>query len=89
MTICLRKLSQILVRAGISISSSQEEHILTKVNNLSTSLEIIKEPQSHEIQKDSPFQAIEETENLETTFDVERPKIEEFSTYILTYPSCT
>ena len=43
-TINLRKLSQILAVAGISISSSQEEHILTEVKNLSNSPEIIEEP---------------------------------------------
>ena len=88
-TIILRKLSQILVAAGISISSSQEEHILTEVKNLSTSPEIIEEPQSHEIQTDSPCQSFKETENLETIFDGERPEIEEFSTYLSTDPSCT
>ena len=76
MTISLRKLSQILAAAGTSISSSQEEHILTEVNNLSTSPEIIEEPQSHEIQTDSPFQRTKETRNMDTTFDGERPEIE-------------
>ena len=84
-TINLRKLSQILAAVGISSYSSQGEHIFTKFNNLSTSIEIIEEPQSHELQKDSPFQSTKETENLETTFDGE----EDLSTYISTNPSCT
>ena len=79
-TISLRKISQILAAAGISISSSQEEHILTEVKNLSTSPEIIEEPQSHKLQTDSPSLSFKETENLETIFDGERPKIEELFT---------
>ena len=54
-TISLRKLSQILVVVGISIFSSQEEHILTEVKNLSTYQEIIEEPECHELQGDFPF----------------------------------
>jgi hypothetical protein len=80
-TISLGELSQILATTGIS--SFQEEHILTIVMNLSTSSEMIKEPKSHELQKDSPCQTAEEAEKLETTSDGERPlrpEIEEFST---------
>ena len=84
----MRELSQILAATGISISSSQEEHILTKVKNLSTSPKIIEEPQSHELKTDSHCQSIKETGNLETIIDGERPKIEELSTYISTNPSC-
>ena len=62
---------------------------MTEVKNLSTSLEIIEEPQSHEIQIDSPFPSTKETRNMETTFDGERPEIEEFSTYISIDPSCS
>ena len=77
--ISIRELSQILAVFGILIYSSQWEHILTEVNNLSTSLEIIEEPQSHEIKIDSPFPSTKETGNMETTFDGERPEIEELS----------
>ena len=69
--------------------SSQGERILTKVNNLSIPPEIIENPQSPELQTGSPFQSTKETRNLETTFDGERPEIEEWSTYISTDPSCT
>jgi hypothetical protein len=78
-TISLGELSQILAATGMS--SFQEEDILIIVKNLSTSLEIIKEPNSHELQKDSIFQITEGDEKLETTFDGERPlrpEIEEF-----------
>jgi hypothetical protein len=51
-TISLEELSQILVVAGIS--SFQEEHILNIVKNLSTSLEILEESKSHELQNYFP-----------------------------------
>ena len=54
MLISMRELSQILAAAGISISSSQKKHILKEVKNLSTSPEIIEEPQYHELQKEFP-----------------------------------
>ena len=82
--ISMRELSQILATTGISISSSQEENILTEVKNLSTSPKIIEEIQSHEIQTNSPCQSTKGTRNLESTFDGEQPEIEEFSTYIST-----
>ena len=87
--ISMRELSQILAAVGISIYSSQEEHILTEVKNLSISLKIIEETQSHKLQIDSPCQYFKETKNLKTIFDGERPEIEEFSTYLSTDPSCT
>jgi hypothetical protein len=80
-TISLEELSQIL--AATEIFSFQEEHILTIVKNLSTSSETIREPKSHELQKDSLCQTIEGVEKLETTLDGKRPlrpEIEEFST---------
>jgi hypothetical protein len=46
MIMSLEELSQILAAAGIS--SSQEEHILTIVKNLSTSPKDIEEPKFHE-----------------------------------------
>ena len=49
----------------------------------------MEEPRSHELQTDSPCQYTKETRNLETTFDGERPEIEECSTYISMNPSCT
>ena len=87
--ISIRELSQILAVVGISVYSSKKEHILTKVKNLSTPLEIIEEPQCHELQKDYPCQSTKETENLETILRGERPEIEDFSTYLSTNPSCT
>jgi hypothetical protein len=51
-TINLRELSQIL--AAIGISSFQEEHILSVAKNLSTSLEILEESRSYELQNDFP-----------------------------------
>ena len=68
-TISLIKLSQILTVAGISISSSQEEHILTEVKNLSTSPEIIEKPQSNDIKIDSPTKLLRilETWRLHST----------------------
>ena len=59
-TISLRKLSQILAAAGISILSSQGEHILIEIKNLSIPPKIIQEPQSHELQPISPYQSTKE-----------------------------
>jgi hypothetical protein len=88
--ISLEELSQILATTGIS--SFQEEHILTIVKNLSTSLEILEESRSYELQNDFPFQNAKETEKLWTTPSREkslRPEIEEFSTSISADPLCT
>jgi hypothetical protein len=74
----LTELSQILAAAGISISASQEEQILTVVKNLN----VTPHPQEDlEVSFDSLFQSIEETEKSWTTFDGEpplEPEIEEF-----------
>jgi hypothetical protein len=89
-TISLGELSQILATA--EISSFQEEHILTIVKNLSTSLEILEESRSYELQNDFPFQTTKEDEKLWTTSGGEkslRPEIEEFSTSISADPLCT
>jgi hypothetical protein len=89
-TFSLRELSQILAIAGIS--SSQEEHILTIAKNLNTSLEILEESRSYELQNDFPFQNAKENEKLWTTPSREqslRPAIEEFSTSISADPLCT
>jgi hypothetical protein len=89
-TISLEELSQILAIARIS--SSQEEHILTIAKNLSTSLEILEESRSYELQNDFPCQNAKEAEKLWTTSSGEkslRPEIEEFSTSISTDPLCT
>jgi hypothetical protein len=86
----LRELSQILVAVGIS--SSQEEHILTIAKNLFTSLEILEESRSYELQNDFPCQNMKENEKVWTTSSGEkslRPEIEEFSTSISTDPLCT
>jgi len=69
----LKDLSQILATTGVS--SSQEEQILTVVKNLSTSLEVIAEPdfydpQPHEELESSNnhvFQSLGETEDLWAT----------------------
>jgi hypothetical protein len=89
-TIILRELSQILAVARIS--SFQEEHILAVAKNLSTSLEILEELRSYEIQNDFPCQNAKEAEKLWTASNREQsltPNIEEFSTSISTDPSCT
>ena len=86
----LQKLSQILAVAGISYF--QEEYILTIVKNLSTSLEILEESRSYELQNDFPCQTTKEDEKLWTTSSGEkslRPEIKEFSTSISTDPLCT
>jgi hypothetical protein len=89
-TISLGELSQILEATGIS--SFHEEHILTIVKNLSTSLKILEESRSYELQNDFPFQTVKEPETLWTTSGGEqslRFEIEEFSTSISTDPLCT
>ena len=88
----LEELSRILVAVGIS--SSQEEQILTAVKSLSTSVEVIKEPDFHEEPKASTydlFQSIEETKDSWTISTGEKslePKIEEFLPCLSTNPFC-
>ena len=73
------ELSQILAATGIF--SSQEEHILTVVKNLSTSPKDIEEPKFHEPHPwedlealcNHPFQPIEDTKESWTTSDGETP----------------
>jgi hypothetical protein len=72
-TISLRELSQILAATGIS--SFQEEHILAAAKNLSTSLEILEESRSYELQNDFPCQNAKEDEKLWTTSDREKSLI--------------
>jgi hypothetical protein len=60
--ITLEELSQIL--AAARISPSQEEHILAATKNLSISTKILERPKSPELHKYSPFQTMEEAENL-------------------------
>jgi hypothetical protein len=89
-TISLEELSQILETIGIS--SFQEEHILTIVKNLSTSLKILEESRSYELKNDFPCQNEKEATKLWTTSSGEqslRPEIKEFSTSISAYPLCT
>ena len=85
--ISMRELSQILATVGISIS--QEENILITVESLSTSPGIEDETQSQELQKDFLCKSAEEADILGITSEGEKPEIEEFSTYLLTYPSRT
>jgi hypothetical protein len=89
-TISLEELSQIL--AVVGISSSQKEHILTIENKSNTSLEILEESRSYELQNDFPCQNAKEDETLWTTSSGGkslRPDIEEFSTSISADPLCT
>ena len=75
----LKGLSQILATAGVS--TSQEEQILATVKSLSTSPEVIEEPNFHETQpyeelessNNHVFQYLEETEDLWTTSIGEKP----------------
>jgi hypothetical protein len=86
----LGELSQI--PAATEISSFKEEHILTIVKNLSTSLEILEESRFYELQNDFPCQNEKEAKKLWTTSCGEkslRPDIEDFSTSISAYPLCT
>jgi hypothetical protein len=88
--ITLEELSQIL--AATRISPSQEEHILAATKNLSISPEILEGPKFPELQKYSPYQNMEEAENLTNTPNGERPcrpENEEFPTCNSTDPSCT
>lgn len=100
MTMSLKELSQVLAVVGILIFSSQEEHILTVVNNLSTSLEVIKEPKPHEphsednlqASTDHFFQTNMEDEDSCTTFEGDKslePESEEFTTCLLAALVCT
>ena len=88
----LEELSRILTAAGIS--SSQEEQILTTVKNLSSSPEVIKEPEFHEEPKaytDHLCQSTEETNDSCTTYDRERPlepEIEDIFPCLSTNPVC-
>jgi hypothetical protein len=88
----LEELSRILAVAGIS--SSQEEQILTVVKNLSTSLEVIKEPEFHEEPKastDHLCQSMEETQESWTISTGKKSlesKTEECSTCLSTNLVC-
>jgi hypothetical protein len=65
---------------------------LTIAKNLNTSLEILEESRSYELQNDVPCQNAKEDEKLWTTSSGEkslRTDIEEFSTSILADPLCT
>lgn len=83
-----------LILAATSISSSQEEQILTAVKKLSAPLEVIKEPEFHEEPKastDNLFQSMEETKHSWTISTGEKslePKIEERSTCLSTNLVC-
>jgi hypothetical protein len=85
----LTKLSQILASTGISISSSQEEQILTTVKKLN----IAPHPQEDlEVSFDSLFKCIEETEASWTTFDGGQPlelEIDKFLISLSEEPLCT
>ena len=73
----LGKISQIL--AAVGNFSYQVEHILTRVNNLSTSPYMTNEPNSQEIHKDFLCKNSEHDHTLGTTSEGEKPQIEEFS----------
>ena len=86
MLISMREISQILAIAGILIS--QEENILTATESLSTSLEIIDEQKSQELEKYVLCETAKEADTLGITSEGEQPEIKEFSTCKLIDPSC-
>jgi len=86
--ISMRELSQILTKVGVSISTLQEEQILTEVESFSTSPKIADETQSQELQKDFLCENAKEVDILEITSKGEHPEIEEFSIYMTTDSSC-
>ena len=58
------------------------------VESLSTSPEITDEPKSQELQKYVLCETAKEADTLGITSEGEKPKIKEFSTCKLIYPSC-
>jgi hypothetical protein len=81
----LRELSHILVVAGIS--TSQEEHILTTVNNL-----FVSPQEDLEVPSNSSCQFVEETEESWIEFNGEKPLepgIEYFLACLSADPVCT
>jgi hypothetical protein len=86
----------ILAAAGISISASQKEQILTAVKNLSASPEVIEKQDFHKLHPqedleasfDHPFQPVEETEESFNGEKLLEPEIEEFLTCISPDPVC-
>ena len=83
--ISMRELSQILETAGND--SHQVKTILTAVEGLSTSPEIIDEPTSQELQKDVLCEIPKENDTLGITFEWEKPEIKELFTCKLTDPT--
>ena len=86
--ISMRELSQLLAIARISISTSQEEKLLIAVESLSTSLEMVNETKTQELQKDFLCENGKEVDILEITYKGEHPEIEEFSIYMTADSSC-
>jgi hypothetical protein len=81
----LQELSHILPAFGIS--ASQEEHILTKINNL-----FVSQQEDLEVRSDSSCQFVEETKESCIQFNGEHPlesKIEEFLACLLEDHVCT
>ena len=84
----MRELSQILTKVGVSISTLQEEQILTEVESFSTSPKIADETQSQELQKDLLCETAKEADTLWIASEEEQLEIKEFATYKLINPSC-
>jgi hypothetical protein len=81
----LQELSHILATTGIS--TSQEEHILTAVNNL-----FVSPQEDLEVPSDSSCQFVEETKESWIEFNGEKPlepEIEEFLACLSADPVCT
>jgi hypothetical protein len=81
----LQELSHILATSGIS--ASQEEHILTAVNNF-----FVSSQEDLEVHSDSSCQFVEETKESWIEFNGKQPlepEIEEFLSCLSTDPICT
>ena len=64
--ISIRELSQIIAKDGISISTSQEERLLTTVDSLSISPQIADRPKFQELQEDFLCGTVKEVNTLGT-----------------------
>ena len=84
----MRELSQLLAISGILISTYQEEKLLIAVESLSTSLEMVNETKTQELQKDFLCENTKEVDILGITSKGEHLEIEEFSIYMTTDSSC-
>ena len=83
--ISMRELSRILAKAGISVST--KDQILTEVEILSTTPEMIDEPKSQELQKDVLCETAKEADTFGITSEREQPNLKELFTCMLIDPS--